>query len=97
MRYGSALPNYGDLANPEDLLRLARRAEECGVDSVWVSDHVIIPNQSASIYPYDPSPRPAPAHAAAGVEDVVLNRRDARTIDEMAGQLERVASEVMRG
>lgn len=61
MRYGIALPNYGALANPENLLRLARRAEECGVDSVWVSDHVIIPDEAASVYPYDPAPRPSPA------------------------------------
>ncbi|HVO25893.1 MAG TPA: LLM class F420-dependent oxidoreductase [Candidatus Margulisiibacteriota bacterium] len=61
MRYGIALPNYGALAGPENLLRLARRAEECGADSVWVSDHVIIPDQVASVYPYDASPRPAPA------------------------------------
>lgn len=61
MRYGIALPNYGALAGPENLLRLARRAEECGADSVWVSDHVIIPDQAASVYPYDPAPRPAPA------------------------------------
>jgi probable F420-dependent oxidoreductase len=60
MRYGIALPNYGALAGPENLLRLARRAEERGVDSVWVSDHVIIPDRAESIYPYDPSPRPSP-------------------------------------
>ena len=61
MRYGIALPNYGALAGPDNLVRLARRAEECGFDSVWVSDHVIIPDQAASIYPYDPSPQPSPA------------------------------------
>ena len=61
MRYGIALPNYGALAGPENLLRLARRVEESGVDSVWVSDHVVIPDQAASIYPYDPSPQPSPA------------------------------------
>ena len=61
MRYGIALPNYGALATPENLLRLARRAEDCGVDSVWVSDHVIMPDEATSVYPYDPSARPAPA------------------------------------
>ena len=61
MRYGIALPNYGALASPENLLRLARHAEDCGADSVWVSDHVIIPDHAASTYPYDPAPRPAPA------------------------------------
>jgi hypothetical protein len=33
MRYGIALPNYGALAGPDNLRRLARRAEECGLDS----------------------------------------------------------------
>jgi probable F420-dependent oxidoreductase len=61
MRYGVALPNYGPLAGPETLLRLARRAEACGFDSVWVSDHVIMPAENASVYPYDPAPHPAPA------------------------------------
>jgi probable F420-dependent oxidoreductase len=61
MRYGIALPNYGALASPDNLLGLARRVEECGFDSVWVSDHIVIPDDVASIYPYDRSPQPSPA------------------------------------
>ena len=61
MRYGIALPNYGPLAGPENLLRLARHAEARDVDSVWVSDHVIVPERIASIYPYDRSAQPQPA------------------------------------
>jgi len=61
MRYGVALPNYGPLASPDNLLRLARHAEAVGADSVWVSDHVIVPDTVASAYPYDPSPQPGPA------------------------------------
>ena len=61
MRFGVALPNYGPLASAQNLLRLARHAEERGVDSVWVSDHVIVPDHVASVYPYDRAPQPAPA------------------------------------
>ena len=42
MRFGVALPNYGPLATPEVLGGLARRAEELGVDSIWVSDHLVV-------------------------------------------------------
>jgi probable F420-dependent oxidoreductase len=61
MRYGIALPNYGPLAGPDSLVRLARHAEAVGIDSVWVADHVVIPAAVDSIYPYDRSPQPGPA------------------------------------
>jgi probable F420-dependent oxidoreductase len=60
MRYGIALPNYGPLASPTTLVRLARRAEERGVDSVWVSDHLVAPTGVRSIYPYDRRPDARP-------------------------------------
>ena len=60
MRYGIALPNYGSLATPATLVRLARRAEAFGVDSVWVSDHLVAPVAVSSIYPYDRRPDPKP-------------------------------------
>ena len=60
MRFGVALPNYGPLASPETLLRLTTLAEELGVDSVWVSDHLVAPVGVQSIYPYDRRPHPTP-------------------------------------
>lgn len=60
MRIGIALPNYGPLASPEILGRLAERARACGVDSVWVSDHLVAPVGVASVYPYDRRPHPTP-------------------------------------
>ena len=60
MRFGIALPNYGPLASPETLARLARVAEDLGVDSVWVSDHLIAPMGVQSIYPYDRRPDAKP-------------------------------------
>ena len=60
MRYGIALPNYGPLASAATLVHLARRAEERGVDSVWVSDHLVAPTGVRSIYPYDRRPDARP-------------------------------------
>ena len=58
--FGIALPNYGPLAAPATLLRLAHLAEDLGVDSIWVSDHLVAPVGVASIYPYDRRPDPQP-------------------------------------
>jgi probable F420-dependent oxidoreductase len=60
VRFGIALPNYGPLASPETLGRLAERAVACGVDSIWVSDHLVAPLGVASVYPYDRRPNPVP-------------------------------------
>ena len=60
MRIGIALPNYGPLASPETIGRLAERAAACGADSVWVSDHLVAPVGVTSVYPYDRRPQPVP-------------------------------------
>src|SRR5713101_3289461 len=60
MRFGIAVPNYGPLAQPETLVRLARLAEELDVDSVWVSDHLVAPVGVQSVYPYDRRPDAKP-------------------------------------
>jgi probable F420-dependent oxidoreductase len=43
MRFGIWLPNCRQLATPEIIRRAAVRAEQLGYDSVWVSDHVVVP------------------------------------------------------
>jgi len=68
MRFGIAVPNYGPLANPGNLLRLARRAESLGVDSIWVADHLVAPVGVQSVYPYDKSPDPKPGNMGV-IED----------------------------
>src|SRR6059058_2795275 len=64
MRVGIALPNYGPLAAPDLLARLAREAEALGVDSVWVSDHLVAPRDTRSVYPYDRRPDARPGDMA---------------------------------
>jgi probable F420-dependent oxidoreductase len=60
VRFGVALPNYGPLATPDTLARLARQADDLGIDSLWVSDHLVAPVGVASVYPYDRRPDPRP-------------------------------------
>jgi probable F420-dependent oxidoreductase len=62
MRFGIAVPNYGPLANADNMVRLARRAESLGVDSIWVADHLVAPVGVQSVYPFDRSPDPKPGN-----------------------------------
>ena len=50
--FGTSMPSRGDTASPENLRTLAQRAESLGFDSVWVSDHIILPRKVDSFYPY---------------------------------------------
>ena len=52
VEYGLMLPGAGPLATSEALLSVATLAESLGFDSLWVTDHIAIPAQSASAYPY---------------------------------------------
>jgi probable F420-dependent oxidoreductase len=53
MHVGCHLPVYGPAATREALTLFARRAEALGFDSLWVSDHVVIPWAIRSRYPYN--------------------------------------------
>ena len=50
--FGCSLPSRGPMASPEALRSLAQRAEDLNFDSVWVSDHIILPREVESFYPY---------------------------------------------
>jgi len=43
MRYGIHLPHAGEQATPALIRRHAERAEDLGVEDVWVSEHIIVP------------------------------------------------------
>ena len=55
MTFGCTIPTRGPLASPENIRTLALGAERLGFDHLWVSDHVVIPNQVSSPYPYSPT------------------------------------------
>lgn len=50
MKFGFLLPNYGPTASPELVLWGAQFAEEVGFDSVWTTDHVMVPHDQAVPY-----------------------------------------------
>jgi probable F420-dependent oxidoreductase len=50
MHIGICMPHYGRPIESERLYHLATRAEELGLDSLWVTDHVIVPRDASLIY-----------------------------------------------
>ena len=52
MEFGFGAPTRGPLATPENLLMLAQKGQELGFGIVTVSDHVVVPTNIASRYPY---------------------------------------------
>jgi probable F420-dependent oxidoreductase len=52
MEAGVLIPSAGPKASPHNIVEVARLAEQLGYHSVWVTDHVILPHQVESYYPY---------------------------------------------
>jgi probable F420-dependent oxidoreductase len=55
MEFGCVFPNRGPMASPANLGRFAEKAEALGYDTVWFSDHIVIPTEVKSFYPYNPA------------------------------------------
>src|SRR5206468_9695320 len=51
MKIGLHLPQIGGTA--EDIGRIARRAEASGYDSLWVSDHIMVPASGGTLPPIE--------------------------------------------
>jgi len=54
MKFALSAVGSGSTANPEPLAQVACRAEELGFESVWIPEHLAIPRQFESRYPYSP-------------------------------------------
>jgi probable F420-dependent oxidoreductase len=56
MQYGVHLPHAGEQATPALLRRFAIKAEDLGLDDIWVSEHIIVPRDQFPRSPlfYDP-------------------------------------------
>ena len=50
LHLGLILPNYGQGLEAERLAGAAVAAEEAGFDSGWVTDHLVVPEEHASVY-----------------------------------------------
>ncbi len=54
MKIGISLPQLGPQASPENLIRVAERAEQLGYDSVWVLERLMVPLNPQEPYPASP-------------------------------------------
>jgi len=72
MHIGLKLPTSGPLATPAFIAELARTADRVGFHSLQVSDHVVIPAQIDSAYPYNASGRMSTPPEAAYYEPIGL-------------------------
>ena len=52
MKYGFTLPGRGQLATPERLGIIAKKGEEFGFDTLLTGDHILVPKNISSVYPY---------------------------------------------
>lgn len=50
LKFGYILPNYGDKITPRQLLEISQVCEEVGFDSVWATDHVVMPTEHREPY-----------------------------------------------
>lgn len=57
MNFGVIFANVGPYATPEGARAMASAAESNGFDSLWTVEHVVVPADYESTYPYDPSGR----------------------------------------
>ena len=52
MKFGLSMPIRGPLANAADILTLAQKAEILDYDYLTVADHIVVPTEISSDYPY---------------------------------------------
>ena len=89
MLFGYSLPTRGPLATPENIAALAVTAERLGFDSVWASDHIVIPTDITSAYPYAQAGN-ATAGGSAFPADDHPYCEPLTTLTYLAGKTERI-------
>jgi probable F420-dependent oxidoreductase len=50
MKFGVCVPNYGATGSVEAVLSVATEAESLGYDSLWTTDHILMPKNSGTPY-----------------------------------------------
>jgi probable F420-dependent oxidoreductase len=55
MKFGLMFANSGPFSDPDIFAHLVTTAEKCGFESIWTVEHVVIPQDYKSPYPYSPT------------------------------------------
>jgi probable F420-dependent oxidoreductase len=50
MKFGVCVPNYGESSSVEALRTVGQEAEHAGCDSLWTTDHILMPRNSGTPY-----------------------------------------------
>ncbi|MEE3246244.1 MAG: hypothetical protein VX213_01975, partial [Chloroflexota bacterium] len=72
MKYGFTLPGRGQLATPERLGIIAKKGEEFGFDSLLTGDHILVPRNISSPYPYTESGEFPGSTSGESMEQITL-------------------------
>jgi probable F420-dependent oxidoreductase len=55
VHFGIAFANIGPMVEPDAAVAFATAAEAAGFESIWTVEHVVVPSEYRSPYPYSPS------------------------------------------
>ncbi|OJX45982.1 MAG: hypothetical protein BGO78_03600 [Chloroflexi bacterium 44-23] len=99
MKFGLILPNYGPAASRLSIIDAAQRAESLGFDSIWLTDHLALPQADSERFGHIYESLSTSAYLAAGtntiklgISSLVLPQRNpvevakaVATIDDLSG------------
>lgn len=72
MKFGLRYCNTGRYTDPREAVALAQAAEEAGFDSLWTVEHVVVPRDYRSAYPYSPDGRMPGREPAFSIPDPLV-------------------------
>jgi len=95
LKFGYILPNYGDKISAEDLVEISRVCENEGFDSVWATDHMLMPTELREPYGQVLEPLTTLTYIAArtdrlkvGTSCIVLPQRNPVLVAKQAATLD---------
>ena len=72
MKFGLRYCNTGRYTDPREAVALAQAAEDAGFDSLWTVEHVVVPRDYRSAYPYSPDGRMPGREPAFSIPDPLV-------------------------